>query len=267
VFTRRYEDVIYISANPHVRSNRIRIGGKIRKSWAPDTEFEAEDHFYRIIDVWNKGWNDDIGTVLPETVNRAALDALYRYPDKKLIVHYLQPHFPYITLTGAQFKRSMEVRMAESIRTIQKSIQWRLVNLLGTEKDARFGRQQKLPSTPSPHQLVTRTLGLEGLKKSYEDNLRIVINHIARLIDHLEGRIVITSDHGELLGEEGQFGHSPRYVPPGFRSQPLLEVPWLEVERPRKVISQYFADEEYPPSLSKKEEEDLKRRLKALGYL
>jgi hypothetical protein len=253
-FTTRYEDVVYISGNPYIRSNRVRISKKIRKLLSPDEQFNAEEHFYRVIDVWNSGWNDDLGTVLPEAVNRATLDALNRYPGKRLIVHYLQPHYPYLTLRGVKFKRRVMERMAGFIR-------WRLVDLFGKEKGLRFGVRLKLPPPPSSEQLVARRIGLDGIKKAYEDNLRAVMKNVAILINHLQGKIIITSDHGELLGEEGQYGHDVRY-----RTRPLVEVPWLEVLRPRRVISQLPAREQLPP-LSEEDEEHLKKRLKALGYI
>jgi len=40
----------------------------------------------------------------------------------------------------------------------------------------------------------------------------------------LEGEIIVTADHGELLGENGEWGH-----PIGSEKPALRGVPWLEV--------------------------------------
>jgi hypothetical protein len=41
---------------------------------------------------------------------------------------------------------------------------------------------------------------------------------------------VVTSDHGEFLGENGNFDHHP-----GSKNPLLLEVPWLKVENAKNV--------------------------------
>ena len=59
----------------------------------------------------------------------------------------------------------------------------------------------------------------------YEDNLRIVLKSISNLIDDLDGKTVITSDHGEAFGEQGIWEHPlETHIPV------LIEVPWLEVK-------------------------------------
>jgi len=79
-----YDDVIYISANPHINS-KFEIKG-----------FNAKNHFHKIIDVWDSGWSDELGTVHPKEVNKAVKNVKDNYPRKRLIIHYLQPHEPYL---------------------------------------------------------------------------------------------------------------------------------------------------------------------------
>lgn len=76
-----------ISANPYINS-KTEVKG-----------FNARKHFYKIIDVWDSGWNDELGTVPPENVNRIALNIIkqFAHVQKRFIIHYLQPHFPYIS--------------------------------------------------------------------------------------------------------------------------------------------------------------------------
>lgn len=58
--------------------------------------------------------------------------------------------------------------------------------------------------------------------EGYKSNMEWVLDKIEQdLIEDLEGKVVITSDHGNLLGENGFYGHDP-----GGRSRPLRKVPW-----------------------------------------
>ena len=80
---RKLDDVIYISANPFISSYHVR-------KWLGSIPF------YKIIEVWRFGWNQKLKTVHPSTVNKATMIALKHYPGKKFIIHYLQPHYPFI---------------------------------------------------------------------------------------------------------------------------------------------------------------------------
>jgi len=59
--------------------------------------FDAKKHFYKVVDVWDFGWDERIGTVSPREINRAALKYYLKYPGKRFIIHYLQPHAPYLS--------------------------------------------------------------------------------------------------------------------------------------------------------------------------
>ncbi len=66
---------------------------------------------------------------------------------------------------------------------------------------------------------------LEEAREAYEDNLRLALEWALRLVSSLEGKVVLTSDHGELFGEYGLYSHPHKvYVPE------LLTVPWVELE-------------------------------------
>lgn len=65
------------------------------------------------------------------------------------------------------------------------------------------------------------------LKKAYKSNLCLALEEVDKLIQRLpDNDIVISSDHGELLGENGDFGH-PNALS-GHKD--LRTVPWLEVK-------------------------------------
>ena len=90
-----YDDIIYVSANPRI--SHIRF----------ETEFgsfRGADHFFKVVYVGDHGWDKELGTVLPpEIVTKTALRVKEKYPDKRKIIHYLQPHVLWIgetKLTG-----------------------------------------------------------------------------------------------------------------------------------------------------------------------
>jgi hypothetical protein len=73
--------------------------------------------------------------------------------------------------------------------------------------------------------------GMKGLRKAYRENLGLVLESVAELLENVSGNILITADHGEYLGENRRYGHG--LVP---RHPPIIEVPWLIIEgnRPKR---------------------------------
>jgi len=216
-------DIIYISANPYINSKGICMEYIDLKHY----------HFYKIIDVWNFGWNEKLGTVHPKEVNKAALIAikLYKTKRKRFIIHYLQPHYPYISLEmkgigiGLEKKRLFKSRPRYLRDRVKGFIRWRLIELFGPRRGLNLAC--KLVGTlPTNAELIAKRIGIHGLRKAYEDNLNLALSYVAKLVENLRGKIIVTSDHGELLGEEGMYEHLD-----GIRHPKLIEVPWLEVNR------------------------------------
>lgn len=233
-FPGRYGDVVYVSANPYINS-RVAVKG-----------FDARDHFHEVVDVWDWGWNEELGTVHPEAVNRAAEKAVEEHPGKRLIVHYLQPHCPYI---GQQPAGTGYPRQHPSVRVVlggvegfqgRSAVRQRLLDLVKALSNAPFVKQsgflnegsvwslRELLGLPpeSPMDALRRERGVEGLREAYSKNLELVLRFAADLVEALDGVVVITADHGELLGEEGRFSHGR-----GRSERLLLEIPWFRIER------------------------------------
>jgi hypothetical protein len=103
----------------------------------------------------------------------------------------------------------------------------------------------------------------ETLIEAYEENIEIAIEHVKRLLEELDGKTVITADHGEMLGEQmpplmtQKFGHDP-----GIYTDELRKVPWLVIESDerREVCS------EEPIEREDVDDEVIKERLEQLGY-
>ena len=187
-----YHDIVYVTANPFV-------------------DLLLKDRFYKIISVWKYGWSDELNTVHPREVFKYALKAIIAYPDKRIIVHFMQPHYPFITMrsiktTGISWLRSQALR-GGSVKKQDTHI-WMLV------------ASGKVP--------------LEVAINKYRENLEIAMEYVIKLIDYLHGKIVITSDHGEAFGERMHFlipkriyGHVS-----GVRIKPLVKVPWYVIYKP-----------------------------------
>ncbi|MFC7131487.1 hypothetical protein [Haloferax chudinovii] len=219
---RSFGDVVYITANP----------------W---TARVAPNSFHDRIDVWHDDFDDDVGTVRPEAMIKAAKAAIDDYPNKRIVVHLMQPHVPFIG--GAEVdegsKNNPEQVINEQIKT--------------TGKEGSFGRLR---------------YGDGDVKKvwsDYKSNLEIALKNIQNITNDIDGRIVLTSDHGNMFGEIAWpfpirvYGH-----PDGLRSSPLIEVPWavIESDSPRPTIKDDGAKHVPLPG----EENQLSNKLESLGY-
>lgn len=214
-----YPDTVYVTANPFVS----KLAG---------------DVFHELVEVWRDSFDLDHRTVLPGPVVEAARAAHERFPDKRLVVHFMQPHFPFVRREELQFSG------------------WRNEEIMDDEP--RSGRPTD-PWDALEMGLVTREAVLEG----YADNLSYVLEHVDGLLDELDGRTVVTSDHGNLLGERAWpfpvrlYGH-----PQGVRLPGLVRVPWAVVDdgdRREVVAGATRSESDY-------DREQLTERLRDLGY-
>lgn len=222
-----HNDIVYISANPYINSKGTMIinsyidsEGKLVWKFNPRNYIRV----YKIIDVWDWGFNKELGTVHPKEVNKAALIAVRLYRLKRFIIHYAQPHYPYLELAMRGIKIKINRRFSDRVKGF---IRWRLINLFGKRAGLKIAEKIIGPPSPQrPEEQVARKLGEQELRRLYKSNLRIVLKYVARLISRLKEKIIITSDHGELLGEQGLYGHRD------YNDVPILfEVPWLEIDK------------------------------------
>ncbi len=219
VADRDLRDTVYVTANPQLYRYR--------------DEFEAR--FHDVIHVWmEEGWDEEYGTVLPETTTRYAVEAAERYPDKRLVVHYLQPHYPFI---GAE-------------TTFDKG------HIEAPDEGDVFWLRLTSGELAVPAEVVW---------DAYAKNLDLVLPYVESLLEAFEGRTVVTADHGNLIDERvfpipmRVWGH-----PTGIHVEELLEVPWLVSESgSRKAV---VAGESASESRTV-DEEVLEDRLADLGYV
>ncbi|WP_257297844.1 hypothetical protein [Haloarchaeobius sp. FL176] len=219
-----FHDTIYVTANPHT--------GKL-----------ADDVFHAVEPLYLEEWDDKNETVLPETVVEEALAAHQRFPDKRLIVHFMQPHRPYLGPTGEELRAKYDVRgFNRHVANEERSHDSR-------ESFSKMVERGKIPA--------------EKAQKAYSETLDIVLEHVAELLDGIDGKTVISSDHGELLGERMNFLTNPKFghSHDAIRNRTLYEVPWLEIEGDRRHIT-----EDEPVDTESGSDENLEDRLRALGY-
>ncbi len=158
--------------------------------------FYARPHFREIVDVWDFGWSNKFHTVPPEAISTALLSSR----GYTTVAHYMQPHLPYIGETKLYF-------------------------------DVKIDREGHLRNFSETSRKIRESIGrgktsMDILRKAYEDNLKLVLESFGGVVDKLRGRIIVTADHGELLGEHKEYlFHSMIEVHPILR-----EVPWCVID-------------------------------------
>lgn len=209
---KKFSDIVYVSANPHISSD-IKIEG-----------FLGGKHFYKVIDVWDWGWDNNWGTVPPRRVSEATKEVKSIYPDKKFLIHFIQPHGPFPQLKSLKVRESplgkirslvdgwgiehMGRRKFRKVKeSIWKSLFWPFWKRFEGQQQATLGTED-----------IAKKYGAETLRALYEENLKLALEEVKDLVNHLSGKIVISADHGEALGGEEGFGHRK------------MAVPWLEME-------------------------------------
>lgn len=185
-------DTVYVTANPQLERNR--------ENWDID--------LHETINVWlDEGWNEETGTVLAETMTNAALDAHDRFPNKRIVVHYMQPHYPFVPSDTVFDKTHLNsIENAEGEASEENVWAQKFTGELSVSRDE--------------------------LWSIYVENLEYVLPHVEELTMSITGKSVITSDHGNYVGERAtpipirEYGH-----PRGVYDDALVRVPWLEQTR------------------------------------
>lgn len=190
-----HHDVTYVSGAVPINSKQIQINQDSDLNRYYDG-YRPADHIEKIVDVWETGWDDDLGTVPPEAVTAAALD---HDTADRVVAHYFQPHAPYIG-------------------------DYQLLGHTG----AAHRPNQGMPNDELVWRRVQRgEISAQELQTAYRSNLLRVLDLVRELVDNTRHQnVYITGDHGEALGEYGVYAH-PRDYP---HHPKVHAVPWFEVD-------------------------------------
>jgi hypothetical protein len=213
-------DTVYVTANPHVR-------------------LIDEDTFYAIVNDPILEWDSDIECVKPSSVTRHAVAAHQKYPNKRLIIHYMQPHFPPLGPTGKQIKCD--------------------INLSGFHPDGR-----ELDGTRLMDAVAAGTVSPVTSRRAYRENLYIVLNEVEKLLEEIDGKSVLTSDHGEMFGERPYPFMGKLYEHHNHpKNLNVCKVPWFTIagNTERRLVQK-----DTPVTESRVPGEDIEQQLDALGY-
>lgn len=150
-----------------------------------DTEKLAE-----VRHVWKYAYDPDAGVTKPEAVTDAAIESYRDDPSLRSVVHYVQPHAPFLHCVGKYDSRGDEAGGTQNI--------WHGL------RDGKYDATE--------------------IWQDYGQNLLTVLDHVETLVENLGGDIVIASDHGNAFGEYGIYGHPCHVAIPAIR-----RVPWARV--------------------------------------
>lgn len=222
----------YVTANPHsheVLRNRLMPPQYVAvpATW-PDWDPAEPEEFGLLDEVWADARDDRLSVVPPATVTDRAITAGREADHDRMIVHYMQPHAPYIADAGDGDDPLSETR-AEPFDALRRG-----------------------------------EIDRATLWEHYLDNLRLVLDEVAVLLENVEAdRVAITADHGEAFGEWGFYEH-----PVGCPLPAVKRVPWVETTATDRGsrTSEGTATAPRPADDAEELAADVESQLRDLGY-
>jgi len=207
--------MVYVTANPFI------------------TEY-ASDSFYRLEETWKEELGSDNSHYDPERVLELSKETLQKYPNKRLVMHLMQPHHPFI---GSS--------------TIN-------------EKDyEHLGDEEGWEASPY-RALENGIYDKDEVWRGYRENLEYVIDDVLELAEEFPGKTVVSSDHGNMIGERSwpipikMYDHGS-----GMGDRRVTEVPWLVIEDSERPT---IEEGEVTEPEEEIDEEAINERLEQLGY-
>ncbi|KAA9410371.1 hypothetical protein EGO51_11345 [Haloarcula hispanica] len=159
------QDTSYVTANPH---SEVVLGG--------DHPVDGDD-FKLLDEVWRYAWDEDIGTVTADDVTDRAISSGRKHDFDRMIVHYMQPHFP--SLSHPQLGSGINL---DEVGDAWSSSIWK--------------------------QLLRNEIDYDEVWEAYKGNLKVVMESLGTLLENVDAeRVLITADHGNAFGERGFYGH------------------------------------------------------------
>lgn len=153
-----------------------------------DAMLDAQQ-FAFLDEVWKYGWDDSLGTVPADPLTDRAISAWRAEECERMIVHYMQPHFP--SVPNPEFASAIHL------------------DRIGEEWDSVWDRLRK------------GDVSAADIRAAYRENLRYVLESVDLLRTSIDAdRVAVTADHANSFGSWGLYGH-PRAPVSAIRT-----VPW-----------------------------------------
>lgn len=196
-------DKTFNNANSSIIADTAYISANPYSHRLSSTRFGLLDH------VWKDHWSESLGTIPPQPVTDHGIAVARNTDYSRIICHYMQPHFPFIASGEPAF---------------------------GQLGRGGFGLGEEA-SCNVWHMLANGKVAEKDVIEAFYRNLDLVFSSVETLLQNVDGTVVITSDHGNAIGEWGMYGHRA-YVP----NMAIKKVPW--------DVRESEDDGEYDPSMS-----------------
>lgn len=189
-------------------------------------KLDATD-FRTLDEIWRYAWDDEHDTVMPGPVTDRAINLKRSTDPERLLVHYIQPHWPFVN--------AMDLTKGGGMRL---------------DEFGRYNRDEVW------ERLRRGEVSKASVWEGYRDNLTLALDSVETLLENVDAdRVLITSDHGNAFGEYGVYGH-PMHMPLDcLRTVPLVET---------SANDGHTYDPE--PLDRTSATEDVEGQLRALGY-
>lgn len=199
-----------------------------------DLILDADD-FQTLDKVYEYAWDHEVGATPARAVTERGIDTARNGAGDRLIVHYLQPHFPSIP-DHLGYNMNREAFRNHSLD--EGGVEWDGV-------------------WPA---LENGEVTAERVWEAYRENLRYVLNEVELLLQNVDAEnAILSSDHGNAFGEWWAYGHPSGVFVPVNRNVPYVEVAANDEETIEPSLERHEAATE-------DSEEAVNERLAALGY-
>jgi hypothetical protein len=211
------KDIIYISSTPWISDYAL--------TQLPGMQNIGYNPFYKIVPTYNtdptkyksmseRPWDPVIN---PKDVTKIAMEMHKDFPSKRLIIHYMQPHVPFIGKT----------KISQELWEPMRKEMFRIDKMIHGCDSPRKGEYK--PQASIWEVMKEGILTREFMWKAYIDNLKFVLEELKEW-KKFKGKIIITADHGMCFLDWGLDGY-----PSGLRIEELVKVPWYCVKEREEI--------------------------------
>jgi hypothetical protein len=264
-FAHEMAQTAYLTGNPF----SAQSGGTVRTVTNGALPLRDDD-FAVLYEAWRDEWkHGEISTIPPGPLTDAAI-GIWRQRQSlnvnRIIVHYMQPHTP--------FRSRPDWFLGQANTTAWGQIK------SDNQDDENGGDDDDLLAQLDEATLeelrLLETDDSEGFKDpwtrvrdqelpfyefwgAYRDNLIWVLDDVQRLLNNCDGRIVLTSDHGNGIGVWDVWSHPPGVAIPAVRRVPWVPLEGRDLRTHRPGVPNHVVD-------SSVRDDAVEARLADLGY-